>query len=265
MISAYALCVIALFSCKENKETIAPAIKSEQASISAGLNNPANPFNCAGALHNQMMERGAAAIRSGASVQSVRRDSAAIWLLQNLEHGGGMQNMPAMLRSLDLQQAWEQKSIEELSSLGGFSAHQIDLFNRILGLCDQFDQNQLDFSSLLDQLNIIEEQVLNDGSLNQGQKNYVLFVLSISKHSAFFWNDYYDGRLPVNGRFLGADAKGAILGSITGYVGGLCTGAIGGSIFGPVGTLGGACGGAIIGSGIGAITGAVGASLGCIR
>lgn len=221
----------------------------------SSIQNPNNPYNVVGEIHNNCLDY----------IAEQRRLDPDTTLSVNIEY----------VTEFFQDSSWYR--LENGSGVpGGFLEHQKDsaeayfyrlalnpsqqsFFDEILATLE--DTTQEDFVTSLSQ---IENSILNS-DLTESERGFPLLFVSLAKHSAAYWqSDTTTNVWPwltskkaqvgcgasgcaVSG-IIETDAKWGLGGAIGGFLGGLVAGGLGGSLGGPAGTLGGAAGGAIIGS-----------------
>lgn len=249
------------------------------------IQNPNNPFNSYGVLHNEGLDY----IADNASSTDPSEMELELLLSEYLaDVGVGYLNglgdtvwyspqfvLDSIVQAYDF---WDSAGAGEWEGSVSFSPEQQAFIDAILGEAETIEApisaGKRDSSmAVFDQ---IEDSILSSSALVGDKKNVPLALVAVAKHSLEYWSDYpeyYDTWFEEGGlgkmtdrkkvkKVVFEDAKGLIVGAFTGFLGGLVKGALGGVLVGgPAGGAGGAAAGAVGGSIAGAVTGAVGFSV----
>ena len=260
----------------------APALPEEASTPTGGalqladysaIQNPDNPCNDFGVLHNAGLEyiltsTGAETFEELNYTQIRAASAEFVISICELLESADQSDVEAMLDNIVV-----NLTVEDAYSELPISAEQIQFCRDVHAAA--VDEEIATLQDMLDALNAVETEII-DSSIPEHQKELPLVVVAVAKHSAVFHAEYLD--LPTASvkqpseiiladdpdkkkkRFrqvVEADLVGAITGAVGGFLSGLVVGAVGGSIpGGPVGGIPGAAAGAMLTSAAGAIGGA---------
>ncbi len=277
---AMLVCAAVLTGCNETavlsspEEALTPPGGALELSDYSSIQNPDNPCNDFGILHNAGLDyiltsTGAQTFEELDYAQIKTAAAGYVISIAELLESSDQAEVEAMLDNVVV-----NLSVEDAYSDLPISEEQIQFCRDVHAAA--VDEEIATLQEMLDALNAVETEII-DSAIPEHQKELPLVVVAVAKHSAAYHADYLD--LPTaaikhpSGTILAddpdkkkkrfrqvveADLVGAITGALGGFVSGLVGGAIGGSILGgPVGGIPGAAAGAMTASAVGAVGGAV--------
>lgn len=245
------------------------------------IQNPNNPYNVIGVLHNEGLDYFADNVGSSDTSQTDIEELIAAYLVE-VGVGKVVGNdtvwydpqfvLDSIVRAYDF-----RDSTRTWTAHVSFSPVQQAFIDAVL---DEAGTIEVPISSAkrdssMTVFNQVENNILSS-ALSVDEKSVPLALVAVAKHSLEYWSDYPEyysswfegeGSEKVADRekikeVIRSDAKGLIFGAFTGFLGGAIAGGIGGLLVGnaPGGAVG-AAGGAVVGSFVGSVTGAIGGSL----
>lgn len=247
----------------------------------AAIQNPNNPFNSYGVIHNEGLDYIAENASSGnpnwIEIETLLATYMAGVGVGKIVNGdtvwyGAQFVLDSIVRAYNF-----QDTSATWTAYVSFSTEQQAFIDAILNEAETIEipisAGKRDSSMFV--FSQIENSILNSVTLSPDKKNVPLAVVAVAKHSLEYWSDhpeYYDLWFDEEGlekvtdrkkikKVVKEDAKGLVVGAFAGFVGGLIKGAIGGVLTGgPVGGLAGAASSSLEGAAAGAATGAIGYS-----
>lgn len=154
---------------------------SHQVSVAG---NPANPYDSIGILHNIILD----SLRNYVvRTNDTSRIGKSAYLNKFLKGYRGINFMPAYNPELEFNICTNYKSV--LLNVP-FSAEGKAMLQRIANVLEQIQSTQ-EFSNYAGQIKAIEQEILA-GRLFPKEKNYLLIVSSVLRHSGYYWMEEFN-------------------------------------------------------------------------
>lgn len=183
-----------VWSCKEDPTgMLNNDVTNKSLNSSYTINNPINPYDSAGVIHNESMEY----LLDNREYFGNNIDSMCTEIVSLLgdyfevRNPSNVSNPSTYYRDSIYNFLFNQrnKSLSQLYAVGGYSQLAIDMNDSILTLAGYHAQNGNNLGAFINEIKLLETEILTENNLNTNEKKWLLSQTSILRYSSVFWNN----------------------------------------------------------------------------